>query len=432
MISMISQTLCRGLPPACAGLFHLWHLFTVVPRVALHHRLYAFARIRGLNWKAMFLLSVVALVSINANSINLARTPESRLVRWVQLADGKMFVEVTLLPLTTLRQMANWTPQQFQTVLAVYAGQAGAGLPPMLGKYRIDELALRFEPQFALEPGVTYRAVFLPGKLPGGSGNSVITATFTPPPRDLTPTTVVTQIYPSADLLPENLLKFYLHFSAPMSRGSIYDYIRLLDEAGKAVELPFLEIDEELWDAKMTRLTLFIDPGRIKRGVKPLEEIGPSLEAGKSYTLVISREWQDGNGNPLKEDYRKSFKVVPPDREPPDPASWQIKAPPVGTHEPLTVVFPEPMEHALVQRMIRVVAETGEAVAGNITLNDHERRWTFIPDNPWLRGQYNLVIQTTLEDLAGNNIGKPFEVDLFEGIQRQLSASTIRLTFGIR
>ena len=67
-----------------------------------------------------------------------------------------------------------------------------------------------------------------------------------------------------------------------MQRGHVYDHIHLLGEAGKPVELPFLELDEELWDPEMTRLTIFIDPGRIKRGVRPLEEIGPALEAGKN------------------------------------------------------------------------------------------------------------------------------------------------------
>ncbi|MEK7831924.1 MAG: hypothetical protein AAB401_12600, partial [Acidobacteriota bacterium] len=260
-----------------------------------------------------------------------------------------MAVEVALPP-TTLRLMANWTPQQFQNVLAVYVGQTGAGLPPMLGKYRNEASALRFEPQFALEPGVTYRAVFLPGKLPGGSGNSVVTATFTPPLRDLTPTTVVTQIYPTADALPENLLKFYIHFSAPMRRGNIYENIHLLDAAGKAIELPFLEIDEELWNQEFTRLTLFIDPGRIKRGVKPLEEIGPSLEAGKSYKLVIDREWRDGNGAPLKASFEKAFRVAPADRQSPDQTQWQIQPPTAGARQALTINFPEPMEHALASR----------------------------------------------------------------------------------
>ena len=121
----------------------------------------------------------------------------------------------------------------------------------------------------------------------------------------------MSRVYPSADTLPENLLKFYVHFTGPMSRGNIYDHIRLRDESGREVELPFLEIDEELWDATTTRLTLIIDPGRIKRGVRPLEEIGPALEAGKSYTLAIGREWRDGAGNPLKEISRKCSKSRP-------------------------------------------------------------------------------------------------------------------------
>ena len=40
-------------------------------------------------------------------------------------------------------------------------------LPPMLGVYRIQDNALRFEPQFPLEPGVTYQAIFHPEQLPG-------------------------------------------------------------------------------------------------------------------------------------------------------------------------------------------------------------------------------------------------------------------------
>jgi hypothetical protein len=37
-----------------------------------------------------------------------------------------------------------------------------------------------------------------------------------------------------------------------------------------------------------------------------------------------------------------------------------------------------------------------------------------------------------VEDLAGNNIGKPFEVDLFEGVERRLSMTTVKLSFEIR
>jgi hypothetical protein len=246
------------------------------------------------------------------------------------------------------------------------------------------------------------------------------------------PRTVVRQIFPSSPSLPENLLKFYVHFSAPMSRGRIYEHIHLRDDLEKEIELPFLEIDEELWDPAMTRLTLFIDPGRIKRGVLPLEEIGPALEAGKSYSLIIDADWKDGAGKSLQAAFEKRFRVVASDREPPDPARWQIQEPGAGTREPLQVAFSEPMDQALAQRVIRVVSDLGKEVLGNVTLEDQEQRWVFVPNNAWRSGKYHVVVPTTVEDLAGNNIGKPFEVDLFEGVQKRLTTPTVKLPFEVR
>ena len=101
--------------------------------------------------------------------------------------------------------------------------------------------------------------------------------------------TVVEAIYPSSDVLPENQLKFYIHFSAPMSRGDSYRHIRLLDAKGKPVEAPFLELAEELWDDSGRRLTLLLDPGRVKRDLKPHKEVGRAIVDGGRYTLVIRR-----------------------------------------------------------------------------------------------------------------------------------------------
>ena len=67
----------------------------------------------------------------------------------------------------------------------------------------------------------------------------------------------------------------------------------------------YLELDQELWDPSGTRFTLFFDPGRIKRGLKPREELGPALEENKQYALAISREWRDAKGNRLEEAFRK-------------------------------------------------------------------------------------------------------------------------------
>ena len=64
-------------------------------------------------------------------------------------------------------------------------------------------------------------------------GSSPDEWTFEVPEADAVAATVVEEIYPTADVLPENHLKFYLHFSAPMSRGEAYLRVHLLDEAGK-------------------------------------------------------------------------------------------------------------------------------------------------------------------------------------------------------
>lgn len=352
---------------------------------------------------------------------------------------GKVAVEVHGLSEAAIErlQKLKWEAPQWQHLLSVYAEPPGLtpdlSLPPMLGAYRIQGKVLRFEPQFPVEPEVSYRAVFQPGQLPGevGSDGSSITSVFQAP-RNSSSDTTVSRVYPSDELLPENLLKFYVHFSAPMSRGRIYDHIHLQTSAGKEIELPFLELDEELWDPTMTRLTLIIDPGRIKRGVRPLEDIGPVLEAGKSYTLVIDRQWQDAARNPLKESFEKIFKVIPADRQPPDANLWKIKPPSPDTREGLAVIFPEPMDHAVAQRVIQVAGESGDLVDGNVVLEDRERRWTFIPKSLWRRGAYQLVIQTSIEDLAGNNIGKPFDVDLFEGTQKRQSTTSVKLAFQVR
>jgi hypothetical protein len=303
----------------------------------------------------------------------------------------------------------------------------------MAGSYTVEGDVLRFTPRFPLQPGITYRAIYRFLRLPSATGHfEPLSASFRLPPPARTPPTSVRTIYPSAGTLPENLLKFYIHFSAPMSRGRAYEHIRLLDASGKPVELPFLELDEELWDPTMTRLTVFFDPGRIKRGVKPLEEVGAALLAGKRYTLEIRDTWRDGQGNPLV-GYRKTFLVGSPDRKTPDPARWKIQPPPAGTRSPLIVQFGEPMDHALATRLLSVVRmKDKHIVRGQVRLGSGELSWALSPRDAWQAGEYQLVVPTTIEDLAGNNIGKPFDVDLRAKGSKQVASQPVRITFTVR
>ena len=334
--------------------------------------------------------------------------------------------------------MGDWKPEDWIKLWTITAEPGRKGwqfqVPPLAGRYEFDNHSIRFFPLFPLTRGVTYKSVF---RLSQDFGFNVVESSeavvdlFPLPKRERQPSAKVEEIYPTSDVLPENLLKFYIQFTAPMSGGRIYDHIQLLDSLGQTVELPFLEIDEELWDPEMKRLTLFIDPGRIKRGVKPLEEIGPSLQEGGQYQLIIHSQWKDAEGVPLVSDFIKTFRVSAPDREPPNPVDWKLDIPPSDTRRPIKITFNEPMDHALAVRMLHVVDGLGMELEGAVELLNNQTLWVFRPESKWIKGSYKLLIETHIEDLAGNNIGKPFEVDLFGEPRKRLSVDTYRLSFHI-
>ena len=73
----------------------------------------------------------------------------------------------------------------------------------------------------------------------------------------------------------------------------------------------------------------------------------------------------------------------------------------------------------------------GRSVSGTVMISGEETRWQFTPQRPWQAGRYHLVADTRLEDLAGNSIGRPFEVDVFRPVQREIKTETIQLPFQV-
>ena len=127
-----------------------------------------------------------------------------------------------------------------------------------------------------------------------------IAASVSLPRPTVAPSTIVTHVFPSGDVIPENQLRMYIEFSAPMGRRSGIEYVALLDERGQEVEGPFLPLDYEFWNADRTRFTVFFDPGRVKHDILPNKQMGRALKIGKSYTVLVRSEWQDANGLPLR------------------------------------------------------------------------------------------------------------------------------------
>src|SRR5207247_9761697 len=116
----------------------------------------------------------------------------------------------------------------------------------------------------------------------------------------------------------------------------------------------------------------------------------PALREGKRYTLVIDQVWKDGAGSPLKAAFQKTFKVGPPDRDPPDPARWTVQSPKLETRAPLTITFSEPLDRALAERVIRVTNDSNEPVEGKDGVEDDERKGTIVPGSTWPRVPYQV------------------------------------------
>jgi hypothetical protein len=369
-----------------------------------------------------------------------APLPAKPAIALAKASDGLDVVEITGLDAVGLKTWASNHPTEadWRGLFSVEVGDT-----TLAGRYDVDAGCLRFVPRYPLLANQHYRAILHPTQLPGAAPSTptVVSARLRLPRPADAPAPEIVRVYPTADKLPENLLRMYVYFSVPMQRGDVYDFIKLLDENGQPVVRPFLEIGEELWDPLCKRLTLLFDPGRVKQGLKPREELGPILQVGHEYTLVIEPRvtnavgvnnwWYDAYGEVLTAAYRVRFRALPPETRPVEPAEWTLSPPPAGTRTPLSVALKRSLDHALLERVVRVVTPDGKPVEGGIKLGEHETSWHFTPRAEWMAGDYILEAESILEDLAGNRVGRAFEVDE-TGPQRDEPPMVYRRPFKIQ
>lgn len=313
--------------------------------------------------------------------------------------------------------------------VSVFFGEAlNEDLPAIIGKLNYQDQKLTFKPKYGFSAGSKYTVVI--SQI--GSSKPEYKALIEVPAKEKVSTTFVKNVFPSSATLPMNQLKLYLEFSAAMRMGRAYDHIKLYRLPENVLEEEaFLAMPEELWDPERKRLTIFFDPGRIKRGVQPNLQLGLPLLEGRSYKLVIDSAWLDANGAALTQGFEKEFTVATVDRKSPEPKAWELLSPDSGSLEALVLDFGESLDYGLLNSALVVLDVADKPVRGTVKLSKEESIWHFVPAKPWLHGVYKIVINPWLEDLAGNNLRRKFDIDLHNPADAPKDIEEVTIPFQI-
>jgi hypothetical protein len=320
----------------------------------------------------------------------------------------------------------------------VASAVGASNLQSVAGYYEVDGDTVCFVPRYPLLAGTSYTVLVHHSLADGARGaaepafelEDFDTLTIGVPHEPAEATTRVVAIYPTADELPRNQLRFYVHFSSPMSEGFVARHVHVVDAATREpLTGALLPMEPELWDRERMRATVLFDPARIKRGLAPHREAGYPLREGSEIELLVDDGFADAEGRPLAGAFAQRYRVAGDVRRRIEPAEWDVGAPAAGTRDPMVVRFDRPLDHALLQRCLAVADADGARQSGRIVVPMGERSWEFTPLEDWQDARYSLVVDTMLEDLAGNSIARVFDRDLADADHTPIAASEITLEF---
>jgi hypothetical protein len=169
---------------------------------------------------------------------------------------------------------------------------------------------------------------------------------------------------------------------------------------------PFLVLSLELWSVDGRRLTVLMEPGRIKRGLGADPSHEPALVVGRTYSLVVTA---------LGQTARHTFRVSDPVLEAVDETHWRLVSPTAGSLDPAVVHFDRVMDAALCEDEIGVLTPSGEVVKTRVSLAPDGTAARLIPSHPWRAGEHCLVVSERFEDVCGNRLGEALDHDLGAG-----------------
>lgn len=205
--------------------------------------------------------------------------------------------------------------------------------------------------------------------------------------------------FPSGPTLPEDFLRIELRFSTPLPTPLSIDDLKLIGGDGREIEHAFLDVP--LQNADATRVTVLLDPARVKSELAEKEALGGALQAGSTVALVVD--------NPqLSTPIRKTWQVTASDAGPPRPAPWTFELPRRGTQDPIEIHLDVALS-STADGSIAIRGPDGRRVAGTGRLENGETMWRFVPTRPWRQGTYAVVTHLELDGAAGNRPCGPVE-----------------------
>ena len=140
-----------------------------------------------------------------------------------------------------------------------------------------------------------------------------------------------------------------------------------------------LSTDYELWDGAHRRLTVLLDPARIKRGLAAHRQAGYPIRIGRPFRLVVDPGFRDARGAPLRSGAEKRYGVVADERRRVEPAT--------GSAQPRRATPSSPSRSVLTARSTMacsgiasgVMGPDRRRVVGRGEVGPDERSWRLVP-----------------------------------------------------
>jgi hypothetical protein len=275
----------------------------------------------------------------------------------------------------------------------------------LAGSYTLHEKTLSFTPSLDLTGGSEFEAQYYDRSDTLRRRFTIDTGAPIAPPAE------ALRIYPATEKIPANILLFYVEFSAEMKPDMLaFNAVKLLDGDGN--EKTTVWRQRSYWENNGKILVLMIHPGRVKRGINYMPDLGPVFIPGQKYTLVVTAGIHDRFDRPLAHECRREFTVTEDDREMPRIDFSVMKPPGEMTKEPLHLKFSEGMDYVSIITGIRIrdtVANT--YVKGEFKMNGNDSAFNFYPENHWRKTVYQVEFTKYVSDFANNHLHRLFEIN---------------------